>query len=70
MEEIKITMLGFCAGKSAFCNRFFTNVFFHEIPATVGICKTGKNLKLPNGNKIRIIIFDTAGNERYRIISG
>ena len=69
MEVIEITILGYLAGKTAFIIRFFDNEF-RETICSIGIEKNQKILELPNGNKVKLILWDKAGNERFLTFSG
>ena len=65
MEKITITMVGYYAGKTSFMHRFFDNSFDENMLCSIGCENQKKNLKLPNGNEINLILYDTAGNERF-----
>ena len=70
MEEINIVMVGYFAGKTVFLNRFIDNYYYENIMATSCIDFRLKNIKLKNGKEIKIKLWDTAGNEGYRSLSG
>ena len=69
MEVIRITFLGYYAGKTAFIRSFFGIEFYSQSLCSIGLEKHEKRLKLTNGNEVKLILWDTAGNERFRDIS-
>ena len=69
MEEIKIIMLGLCAGKTSFLNRYFDNSFIEPMLYTYGIDCQKKIVLLPNGKEVGLVLYDTPGPERYKSIN-
>ncbi len=56
-------------GKTCFIKRYTDNIFDSDYVVTLGIDSQSKIVTLPNGQKINVVIYDTAGEERYRSIS-
>ncbi len=70
ISEIKLITLGNShVGKTSFINRYTENTFSIHIPSTIGIDNKYKIEKLDNNEKIKVTIFDTNGQERFRSIS-
>ena len=70
IEDIKIITLGNSAvGKSSFILKYTDNSFSQEYLSTLGVDYKHKKIKLKNGKDVRLRIFDTAGQERYRAVS-
>ena len=66
----KILLLGdWSVGKTCFLMRYTENTFTDIHLSTVGIDYKLKNVKLENGEKIKIQIWDTAGQDRYKSIT-
>ena len=66
---IKLLMLGDSnVGKTNFIYRFIENKFSQNYMATTGIDLKASNIEL-NGKKIRVQLWDTAGQEKYRAIT-
>ena len=69
-KEIKLITLGNSkVGKSSFILRYTENEFSMHISTTVGIDYKSKYETLDSGERVKIIIFDTNGQERFRSIS-
>ena len=67
LKAIKLTLLGDSSiGKTCLIFNFINGEFDENTIASIGISKYDKNIKLDNGEDIRLIIFDTAGQERFR----
>ena len=63
----KILILGdWSVGKTCFLMRYTENTFTDIHLSTVGIDYRFKNITLENGEKIKIQIWDTAGQDRYK----
>ena len=69
-EEIKIITLGNSAvGKSSFIIKYTENKFKEDYLFTLGIDYKNKVIKLKSGKDVRLKIFDTAGQERFKSCS-
>ena len=67
VKIIKIALLGdSCVGKTWICKSFMGMIFGEDDLATIGTDKFEKKIKLENGKEIKLIIWDTAGVERFR----
>ena len=70
IEDIKIITLGNSAvGKSSFILKYTDNSFSQEYLSTLGVDYKHKKIKLKNGKDVRLSIFDTAGQERFKSVS-
>ena len=70
IEDIKVITLGNSeVGKSSFIIKYIDNSFTLYYTATLGIDFKQKKIKLKDGRDIRLRIFDTAGQERYKSVS-
>ena len=70
IEDIKIITLGNSAvGKSSFILKYTDNVFSLDYLTTLGVDYKHKKIKLKNGKDVRLKIFDTAGQERFKSVS-
>ena len=70
IEDIKIITLGNSAvGKSSFILKYTDNVFSLDYLTTLGVDYKHKKIKLKNGKDVRLRIFDTAGQERFKSVS-
>ena len=66
----KILVLGdWAVGKSCFLKRYTDNIFTDIHLSTIGIEFQIKYLTLENGKKIKLQLWDTAGEERYHSIT-
>ena len=69
-EKICLFTLGNSAvGKTSFILRYTKNSFSNTYISTIGIDFLAKNILLPNGEKYKILFYDTAGQEKYRSIA-
>ena len=65
---IKVTLIGESSvGKTCIINKFCKNIFDAEIDSTLGANYSQKKIE-KNGLKIRLDLWDTAGQEKYRAI--
>ena len=70
IEDIKLITLGnSTVGKSSFMIKYIDNSFTFNYTTTLGVDFKQKKIKLKNGKDVRLRIFDTAGQERYRAVS-
>ena len=67
---IKLAMLGDSkVGKTSICQRFMNLEFTENALSTIGSDKLEVPMKMKNGEDIKLIIYDTAGQERFRAIA-
>ena len=65
---IKVALIGESSvGKTCIINKFCKNVFSQEVDSTLGANYSQKKV-VRNGQKIRLDLWDTAGEEKYRAI--
>ena len=70
IEDIKVITLGNSeVGKSSFIIKYIDNSFTLYYTATLGIDFKQKKIKLKDGRDVRLRIFDTAGQERFKSVS-
>ena len=70
VEELKIITLGNSSvGKSSFIIKYVDNAFSFDYITTLGVDYKQKKIKLKNEKEIRLRIFDTAGQERFKSVS-
>ena len=70
IREIKLITLGNShVGKTSFINRYVENTFSIHISTTIGIDNKYKIEIIDNNEKVKVIIFDTNGQERFKSIS-
>ena len=64
---VKVGMLGdSTVGKTAICGSFMNLEFSEDQMTTVGVDKIEKKIKLKNGKEIKLVLWDTAGEERFK----
>ena len=69
-EKICLFTLGnSIVGKTSFILRYTKNTFNTTYISTIGIDFLSKNILLPNGEKYKVLFYDTAGQEKYRSIA-
>jgi small GTP-binding protein len=56
-------------GKTSFITKYDKNTFDGKYLTTVGVDFIKKEIKLPDGKEISLLLYDTAGQERYKSIS-
>ena len=66
--EIKI-LGNSSVGKSSLMIKYSDNIFEPTYLSTLGVDFKQKKIQLKNGNEIKLQIYDTAGEERFRAIS-
>lgn len=70
MFEAHIVTLGDGqVGKTSIIFRYFDNKFSNNYLATIGFDSKVKKKILPNGEEIKVKLFDTAGQERFKSIA-
>ena len=68
--EAKIITLGdSMVGKTCLILRFIENLFTSNYLSTIGFDLKKKLIKLENNEKIKLLIYDTAGQERFKSLS-
>ena len=68
--KYKILILGDSkVGKSCFLTRYADKTYQEDYLSTIGMDYKIKNYELENGNIIRLYIWDTAGQDRFRSIT-
>ena len=66
--SIKVTLIGESSvGKTCIINKFCKNIFEEKVDSTLGANYSQKNIEI-NGMPIRLDLWDTAGQEKYRAI--
>ena len=66
--EIKICLLGdVSVGKTSIASRFCKNSFNENYINTIGGAYQQQNIVLNNGAKIKLYIWDTSGQDRFRL---
>ena len=69
-KAIKIALLGDSkVGKSTIANKYVKVDFKDDLLSTIGSDRLETKLTLENGETIKLIIWDTAGEERFRSIA-
>ena len=69
-NEVKLIVLGNTSvGKSSFILKYIEDKFVLNYIATLGIDFKQKKLKLKNGQEVRLRIYDTAGQERFKSVA-
>ena len=70
LKQITLFLLGNSSvGKTAFIHRYVKNDFKNSYQNTIGMDYCSKNIKLPTGEELEILLYDTAGQEKYKSIS-
>ncbi len=70
MQEIKVILLdNTTVGKTSLIIKYIKNEFSFNYLQTLGIDFKQKIFKMKNGKDIRLRIFDTAGQERFKSVS-
>ena len=65
--EVKICLLGdVSVGKTSIASRFCKNVFSENYINTIGGAYQQQNIVLNNGTKMKLHIWDTSGQDRFR----
>ncbi len=67
--QCKITLIGESSvGKTSFIKQYISETFFSEIKSTIGGEREYKSIVI-NGKKVRLVFWDTAGQEKFRSLS-
>jgi len=67
---VKIVLLGDAGvGKSSLCQRYINNTISDNYEVTIGGAYLQKEVTLDSGFKIKLHIWDTGGEERYRAMA-
>lgn len=70
LDEAKIVMLGSAGvGKTSITNRFVLNEFNSSMSSTLGAAYFEKVHDYADGKSIKFLIWDTAGQEKFRAIA-
>ena len=68
--EQKCVLVGNVAvGKSSLVNRYTRGDFLDHYQATIGAAFVPKDVEMDNGKSIKLQIWDTAGEEKYRAMT-
>ena len=68
--EIRLILIGNGPdGKTAIIQRYVDNSFKNDFTATIGIDYKLKKLQMEDGFEVKVKIFDTAGQERFKSIT-
>lgn len=60
----KICMIGdFAVGKTSLVSRFVHSTFSSEYHTTIGVKVDSKQIQLPSGDSLKMILWDIAGND-------
>ena len=67
LYEVKIVLLGDpSVGKSSLVQRFYSGKFDDKYKITIGGAYIQKDVKLKNGDTLKLHIWDTGGQEKFR----
>ena len=67
LKDVKIVLLGDTSvGKSSLVQRFCSDKFEDKYKITIGGAYLQKDVKLKNGNSLKLHIWDTGGQEKFR----
>ena len=70
MKNLKIVLVGEAGvGKTSVLTQFIDNYFEEDLQASTGVSFITKNLVFDNGEKLKVEIWDIAGQERYSSLS-
>ena len=69
-EHYKIVLIGEAGvGKTSIISQFIEQIFQEDLQASTGGTFSSKSLILDNGKTIKLDIWDTAGQEKYRSLT-
>ena len=70
LQKISLFILGnYSVGKTSFINKYVKNEFNQNCRNTIGIDYCSKLIQLPTGEKLELLFYDTAGQEKFKAIS-
>jgi len=70
IKVIRLAMLGNTrVGKTSICRVFFSDYFREDEFVTIGHYKYEKQIRMEDGNDLKLIIWDTSGQERFHYMS-
>lgn len=70
MRSLKVVLVGDTkVGKSCILSRFVQGTFDRAMPATIGAAFLTKVITTPNNGNIRLQLWDTAGQEKFRSLA-
>ena len=70
LKKVVLFLLGDSSvGKTSFLTRYANNKYRDMCPPTIGIDSFSKKIAMPTGEYIYLVLYDTAGQEKYRSIS-
>ena len=70
LTNLSIFFLGnSTVGKTSFISKYMNDIFKDYYLSTIGIDFIYKIIKLPTGEEVRLLFYDTAGQEQYRAVS-
>jgi small GTP-binding protein len=70
LKAIKVGLLGDSqVGKTAICRSLLKFEFDPDVLSTIGNIKFDTKFELKNGEKIKLILWDSAGQERFRSVA-
>ena len=65
----KIVLIGDCSvGKTSYLNRFMHNTF-GQVAATMGVDYKSKIVTFQSGKNVKVTIWDTSGEEKYKALT-
>ena len=65
----KIILIGDCSvGKTSYLNRFTKNTF-QQVGATMGVDYASKIVTFQSGKQVKVTIWDTSGEEKYKALT-
>ena len=69
-EVVRIAIVGYYGGKTTFIHKYLTGNFNDDFLVTIWCNESVMSLKSYNReNKIKLILWDTAGNERFKNVA-
>ena len=70
LTEIRLILIGSGSdGKTAIIQRYIDNSFKNDFTATIGFDSKLKKVKMEDGIEVKVKVFDTAGQERFKSIT-
>ena len=69
-STFRIITLGNCyVGKTSIINKYVNNIFKENYLTTIGMNMSTKEIFLKNKQKIKLLLVDTAGQEKYKALA-